>query len=69
MYRHARWIEEQLDRVLVRHEASVGYSTCFWYNVLHSNALFDRAGWFEALQRRARQGETYLHRCRRQHRD
>ena len=56
MYRHARWIGEQLDRVLVRHEASVGYSTCFWYNVLHSRVLFDRAGWFEALQRRTRQG-------------
>ena len=63
MYRHVRWIEEQLDRVLVRHQASVGYSTCFWYNVLHSRVLFDRAGWFEALQRRARQG--YPENCRR----
>ncbi len=55
MYRQVRWIEEQLDRVLVRREASVGYSTCFWYNVLHSQTLFDRTGWFEALQRRTRQ--------------
>jgi hypothetical protein len=55
MYRHLRWIEEQLDRALVRHEASVGYSTCFWYNVLHSRVLFDRTAWFEALQQRARQ--------------
>jgi hypothetical protein len=54
MYRHLGWIEEQLDRVLVRHKASVGYSTCFWYNVLYSQILFDRTGWFEALQRRAR---------------
>lgn len=53
MYRNAGWIEEQLDRVLVRHEASVGYSTCFWYNVLHSQLLFDRSGWFGGLQRRA----------------
>jgi predicted nucleotidyltransferase len=56
MYRQVRWIEEQLDRVLVRHEPSVGYSTCLWYNVLHSQILFDRAGWFEALHRRAGQG-------------
>jgi len=53
MYRHLRWIEEQVDRVLVQHQASAGYSTCFWYNVLHSQALFDRSGWFAELQGRA----------------
>ena len=54
MYRSPRWIEEQLDRVLTRHEASVGYSTCFWFNVLHSEALVDREGWYGRLQERAR---------------
>jgi hypothetical protein len=54
MYRHVRWIEEQLDRVLVQHQASVGYSTCFWYNVLHSRASFARSGWFAGLQERTR---------------
>ena len=55
IYRWPDWIEEQIDRLLVRHEASTGYSTCFWHNVLHSEALFDRAGWFAQLQARARQ--------------
>ena len=54
IFRDTRWIEEQLDRVLRRHEASVGYSTCFWYNVLSSHVLYDREGWFDTLQQSAR---------------
>ena len=53
MYRTPDWIEEQLERVLVRHEASIGYSTCFWHNVLHSTPLFDRSGWYGDLQAKA----------------
>ena len=54
MYRRPGWIEDQLNRVLVRHEASIGYSTCFWYNVLHSEILADPKGWYADLQARAR---------------
>jgi hypothetical protein len=54
MYRSPAWIEGQLDRVLLRHEASIGYSTCFWYNVLYSEALHDPHGWYRQLQERAR---------------
>jgi predicted nucleotidyltransferase len=53
MYRTPAWIEAELDRVLVRHEARLGYTTCFWANVRSSRALFDRSGWFAALQARA----------------
>jgi hypothetical protein len=53
MYRHPAWIEDRLDAVLIRHEASVGWSTCFWRNVLDSVPLFDRDGWFARLKERA----------------
>ncbi|MBZ5654122.1 MAG: DUF4037 domain-containing protein [Acidobacteriia bacterium] len=53
MYRSPTWIEDQLDRILVRHEAAISYTTCFWFNVLHSEPLFDRGGWFQQLQKRA----------------
>ncbi len=55
MFRATEWIEEQLERVLVRHEASLGYSTCLWHNVLHSQVLYDRQAWFRALQQTTRQ--------------
>ena len=55
--RHTGWIEAQLERVLDRHEASVGYSTCLWHNVVSSVPLVDRRGWFAALQARA--GQPY----------
>ena len=55
IYRSPAWIEEQLDRVLIRHEASIGYSTAFWHNVRCSMRLFDHNGWFAKLQGRANQ--------------
>lgn len=48
-----RWLEEQLERVLVRHEASLGYSTCFWNTVRQARALRDPQGWFAGLQAEA----------------
>ncbi len=55
MYRSPAWIEEQLECVLIRHQAFVGYSTCFVHNVRHSMILFDRDGWFASLQVKAEQ--------------
>jgi predicted nucleotidyltransferase len=52
MYRSPKWIEDQLDRILARHQASVGYTTCFWFNVLNSEPLWDRGRWFQQLRER-----------------
>jgi hypothetical protein len=52
-YFDAAWMEDQIDRVLVRHEPSLGYSTCFWHTVRGSRALHDPHGWLAALQARA----------------
>ena len=50
----AAWMEDQVARVLVRHEPALGYSTCFWHTVRNSLPLEDPRGWFAALQARAR---------------
>ncbi len=50
IYWDTAWITEQIDRVLVHHQASVGYTTCFWNTVRHSLPLYDRSGWLARLQ-------------------
>lgn len=52
IYFDAAWMEEQVQRVLVRHEASLGWTTCFWHTARGSIALEDRHGWFADLQAR-----------------
>jgi hypothetical protein len=54
IYFGAAWMDEQVDRVLVRHEASLGYTTCFWHTVRGSIVLEDPRGWFAGLQERCR---------------
>lgn len=52
IYFDAGWMAGQLDRVLVRHEPSLGYSTCFWHTVRGSTPLEDPRRWFAGLQER-----------------
>lgn len=48
-----QWAEDQLDRVLVRHEASLGYTTAFWRSIANAKPLYERDGWHSQLQARA----------------
>ncbi len=52
MFRHTGWIEEEVARVFDRHEARLGYSTCFLYNVQTCIVLYDREGWLDGLKTR-----------------
>lgn len=52
-YFDAAWMADRLDAVLVRHEASLGYTTCFWHTIRGCIVLADRRGWLHALKERA----------------
>jgi hypothetical protein len=49
MFWNPNWIENQIGRVLIQHQASLGYSTCHWHTLRHTNILFDRNGWLDEL--------------------
>lgn len=42
MYRSNEWLHNEMDRVWNKHNASVGYSTCFLYNIKNSLILYDK---------------------------
>lgn len=55
MFWTTSWAEEELEWRLVRHQRQVGGpSTAFWRSIRDGLLVFDRAGWLEALQERAR---------------
>jgi hypothetical protein len=53
VYWEPAWIESQLDRVWRQHQASLGYTTCFWYTIRSAQVLFDRRGWLMDLQQQS----------------
>jgi hypothetical protein len=63
IYWEPAWIEGQLDRVWRQHQASLGYTTCFWHTIYHSQTLFDRRGWLASLQQQSRQPYPDALRC------
>lgn len=54
IYRDFVSFEEQIRRATESHEASIGYSTCLWFNLLHSAILHDRQGQLRHLKDEAK---------------
>jgi Phosphatidylinositol kinase and protein kinases of the PI-3 kinase family len=50
IYRNLKDFSDTLDRVVVQGEASNGYTTCLWHNLLHSTIVYDFDGKLKALQ-------------------
>jgi hypothetical protein len=53
VYFEAQWMENQIQRVIDKYEASLGYTTCLWHTVRNSQVLHDPQRWFHALQNKA----------------
>ncbi len=52
MYRSVEWSEWQVEDVWEKHNARVGYTTCFIYNISTSEIIKENDGWFRALQKK-----------------
>lgn len=50
IYRNLDWIDAQLERVLFKYQADIGYTTCFWSNFIASAILYDKHGKARELQ-------------------
>lgn len=57
MFRNPQWIKDQINNVWIKHNASLGYSTCFLYNVKHSKILYDKNNWFLDLQKQIEEND------------
>lgn len=55
VYFDADWMAGQIRRVVKLHQASLGYSTCFWHTVRQSKGFYDPNGWLLGLQKQCQQ--------------
>ncbi|MCY6371144.1 nucleotidyltransferase domain-containing protein [Clostridium ganghwense] len=52
IYRNLNWINEQLEKVLIKFQADVGYTTCIWSNFITSVILYDKNGELKKLKQK-----------------
>lgn len=54
IYRNLDWISDSLNRTIVKCEADIGYTTCFWSNIMNSIILYDKTNKLSQLQDRCK---------------
>mgnify|MGYP001336639035 CR=1 FL=1 len=52
IYRELKWIDASLQRTLLKCEADIGYTTCFWANFISSIIIYDKNGNLNKLQKK-----------------
>lgn len=52
IYRDINSFDQNIAQVAIEHSARIGYTTSFWYNLLHAEILFDRNQLLEGLQQK-----------------
>lgn len=50
IYRSLDDFEQELQKVVLEHQPHNAYTTCMWYNLLHSKVLYDQENRYSALQ-------------------
>jgi len=50
MYRSFQWMEDMLDWVVIKQKGCMGYTTCFWHNLITGKILYDKNGKGKKLQ-------------------
>ena len=50
IYRSLDSFDQELENVILNHRAQNSYTTCMWYNVMHSKILYDKEGRYAQLK-------------------
>ena len=54
VYFETGWMEDQIARVVESHQASLGYTTCFWHTLSKSIVFSDPHAWLARLQEKCK---------------
>lgn len=59
IYRELDFFDAVLNRTLIKCEADIGYTTCFWANLINSIILYDKNGKLDKLQEKYKVAYPY----------